>query len=177
MSSHCLGEFAQARQRASEQTAWMTEPAEPVLWSRFIYQIGLIIESKFCYHYPVPQESKFNLNPLDWLLPPLILEEYSKCYSSETWKPHYKAEWELWAVEVAGKQNPLLLLLKTPYTYTRRGLQRVFAVREDACLRHDKQESIIQVADRHHYLVQWEPPSKPSLVNWCIYGGISVLKN
>lgn len=132
---------------------------------------------KFCYCYPVPQESKFHLNPLDWLLPPLILEEYSKSYSSETWMPHYKAAWELWALEVASKQNPLPLLLNSKCTYTRRGLQRVFAVREDACLRYDKHESIIQIADRHHYLVQWEPPSKPSLVNWCIYDGISVLKN
>lgn len=53
---------------------------------------------------------------------------------------------------------------------------RVVTVREDACLRYDKQESIIPVADRHRCLVQWEPPSKRSLVNWSIYGGISVLK-
>lgn len=116
---------------------------------------------------------RVSLNPLGWLLPPLILEEYSKPYSSETWKPHYKAEWELWAVEVAGKQSPLLLLLKTQW----RGLQRTFAIREDACLRCDKQESIIQITDRHHYLVQWEPPSNPSLVSWYICDGISVLKN
>lgn len=45
MSSHCLGELAQARQRASKQTARMTEPAKPVLWSCFVYQIGLTIES------------------------------------------------------------------------------------------------------------------------------------
>lgn len=51
----------------------------------------------------------------------------------------------------------------------------MFALREDACLRYDKQKSTTQITDRHHSLVLTEPP-KPSLVNRCMYNGISVLK-